>query len=136
MAAVRPAPRRSGSVEDDLLGVAKPSGRRRSTAAVPEPDLPDQLDDSDVLKVLRSHRGDVRRCLDKQASKDPSLGGTMTVELLIRRSGRPKGVRVQEDKFKRSAAGTCMVAAVKRWRFPKFSGAPMPLDFPVRVRAR
>lgn len=59
----------------------------------------------------------------------------MTVELLIRRSGRPKSVRIREDRFKRAAVGTCMVAAVKRWRFPKFSGKAMPVDFPVRVRA-
>jgi len=130
-----PPPARPASVEADLLGAAAPTQRRRP-APEPEPALPDQLDDSDVLKVLRSNRGDVRRCLEKQASADPSLEGTMTVELVIRRSGRPKGVRVREDKFKRSAVGTCMVSAVKRWRFPKFSGAAMPLDFPVRVRAR
>lgn len=136
VAEVKPAPRprRGGSVEDDLLGAAKPKKMRREVE--PEPALPDQLDDADVLKVLRSKRGDVRRCLEKQASADPSLEGTMTLELIIRRSGRPKGVKVREDKFKRSAVGTCLVAAVKRWRFPKFSGASMPLDFPVRVRAR
>lgn len=129
-----PPPPRGDSVEADLLGVAKPP--RRRAAPEPEPRLPEQLDDADVLEVLRSKRGDVRRCLEKQAEADPTLAGTMTVELVIRRSGRPKGVRVREDRFKRAVVGTCMVAAVKRWRFPKFSGAAMPLDFPVRVRGR
>ncbi len=129
------ARRRSGSSEDDLLGAAAPR-RRRPRVVETEPELQDQLDDSDVLSVLRSNRRDVKRCLKAQASADPSLEGTMTVELVIRRSGRPKGVRVREDKFKRSAVGTCMRSAVKKWRFPKFSGKAMPLDFPVRVRAR
>jgi|GEM_PF-1784230 len=132
-AAPPPPPKRSGSTEDDLLGAAAPA-RKRPTVA-PEPDLPEQLDDSDVFGVLRSHKNDVKRCLKAQASADPSLEGTMTVELLIRRSGRPKSVRIREDRFKRAAVGTCMVAAVKRWRFPKFSGKAMPVDFPVRVRA-
>jgi predicted Zn finger-like uncharacterized protein len=122
------------SVEDDLLGVAKT--RPKAAAEPAKKALPDKLDDSDVLGVLRSNRGDVQRCLKAQADADPSLEGTMTVELVIRPSGRTKDVRVRPDKFKRTAVGECMVAAVKKWSFPQFSGAPMPLDFPVRVRGQ
>jgi hypothetical protein len=54
----------------------------------------------------------------------------------VQRTGATNQVAVSPDKFKGAVAGKCVSGAVKNWKFPKFSGAPMPLDFPVKVQAR
>jgi hypothetical protein len=125
--------RRARTDEDDLLG-AVPENRRRVAPPPSEPDLPRQLDDSDVLGVLRKNRNDVRNCLVKQKAADPSLDGTMTVKIVIKKTGRPSRVTVAPSKFKSSVVGKCVASEVKGWRFPKFSGPNMPIDFPVHVR--
>ena len=64
------------------------------------------------------------------------LEGKMLVKLVIQKNGRPKRISVSPSKFKSSVVGRCVVRAVKRWRFPRFSGRNMPVDFPVNVRGR
>lgn len=131
-----PARRRTSSDDTaDLLGAA-PASRRRLPPPPPESDVPKQLDDSDVLGVLRKNAGAVRTCLKKQAAADPALDGTMTVKMVITRSGRTRRVSVSPDKFKSAVIGKCVSSSVKGWRFPKFSGPNMPIDFPVTVRGR
>ncbi len=133
-----PPPTRRRTTSDDtadLLGAA-PASRRRLPPPPPESDVPRQLDDSDVLGVLRKNAGAVRTCLKKQAAADPALDGTMTVKMVITRSGRTRRVSVSPDKFKSAVIGKCVSSSVKGWRFPKFSGPNMPIDFPVTVRGR
>jgi predicted Zn finger-like uncharacterized protein len=138
----RPAPERPAPApqevkrpveEEDLLGAS----RKKKPEPEPEPEvasLPRQLDDSDILGVIRDHRGDVRSCLDKQEASGSSLDGTMTVKMVIQKDGTPSRITVTPDEFKASVVGKCVVTAVARWRFPAFSGPTMPVDFPVRVK--
>ncbi len=74
--------------------------------------------------------------LEKQASTDPSLEGTMTVEILVQSSGIPSQITTGPDKFKNSVVSECVVTAVRNWKFPTFSGRAMNIDFPVLVRAQ
>jgi predicted Zn finger-like uncharacterized protein len=138
---VRPAPERPAPApqevkrpveEEDLLGASK----KKKVEPEPEPEaaLPRQLDDADILGVIRDHRGDVRGCLDKQEASGSSLDGTMTVKMVIQKDGTPSRITVTPDEFKASVVGKCVVTAVARWRFPAFSGPTMPVDFPVRVK--
>ncbi|MBK6684916.1 MAG: zinc-ribbon domain-containing protein [Deltaproteobacteria bacterium] len=122
------------SEEDDLLGAS--TQKKRLPQAAESSDLPRQLDDSDILGVLRKNRDDVRGCLDKQASADPTLDGTMTIKAVIEKGGQAKRVTISPDKFKSSAVGKCVSAAVQRWKFPQFTGPAIPIDFPVHVRGR
>lgn len=122
------------SEEDDLLGAS--TQKKRLPQATESNDLPKQLDDSDILGVLRKNRDDVRGCLDKQASADPTLDGTMTIKAVIEKTGQAKRITISPDKFKNSAVGKCVSAAVQRWKFPQFTGPAIPIDFPVHVRGR
>ncbi|MBK8012817.1 MAG: AgmX/PglI C-terminal domain-containing protein [Deltaproteobacteria bacterium] len=98
--------------------------------------MPRQLDDSDVLGSIRKYRKDVQTCLEKQASADPSVQGRMIIKMVIQRNGQPSRVTVQPDRFAASVVGKCMQRSVARWRFPRFSGPSMPVDFPVLVRGQ
>jgi hypothetical protein len=127
-----PPPSKPVSEEDDLLGPAKRRPPRVTESVQPEA-MPAQLDDGDVLKVMRNHKEAIKTCLTKQKTADPSLDGTMTVAYVIEGSGKTKRWTVSPDKFKASVVGKCVVDSVKTWTFPQFSGHAMPVDFPVKV---
>ncbi len=130
----RPKPRQV-SGEDDLLAVAGGnSRRRRRPTPEPEPDLPRQLDESDIFSVLRKNGRQVRACIKKQQKADPDLTGRMAVSMVIQKSGRPMRIKVSPEKFRGSVAARCLTSSARRWRFPKFSGPKMPIDFPVTLK--
>lgn len=140
---VAAAPRKSPErVEaDDLLAEgdragSKPAPRAAAAAEPAGEDVPEQLEETDILRVLRKYKADINACKEKQAKDDPGLEGVMTVNLVVLKTGRTSQPTVAPDKFKNSAVGKCVVNSVKGWKFPQFSGRPMPIDFPVPVRGR
>ncbi len=125
-------PHREPTDVDDLLapGEQRPS---RRTAAIEE-DTPRQLDDGDILKVLRNNRKAIIDCVKKQQASDGSVSGTMMVNMVITKAGQATRITVSPDRYTRTVAGKCVSSAVKSWKFPHFSGPNMPIDFPVRIR--
>lgn len=91
----------------------------------------DQLSDEDVLRTLRAHRSDVDSC---RSTAEPSLEGVVTVSFLVHGDGRVSNVKMSPDRFKGTRLETCLLATVQRWTFGKFSGRPVPVDFPVTLR--
>jgi predicted Zn finger-like uncharacterized protein len=112
----------TGEGDDDLL----PSGAHSN--------LPAQLDDLDILKVLKTNRGQIQSCLSKQTAADPSIRGEMKVRFVVERTGKTRRVEITPSTLSGQVVGRCVHDAVGGWAFPRFSGAPMPVDFPVYVR--
>lgn len=124
---------KSASGDEELLGAA---GKKRRVVAEESSAIPKQLEDSDILGVMRHHTEAIKACHQKQKSADPALEGVMTVNFVIEGNGKTKRWAVSPDKFKSALIGKCVIDAVKGWTFPAFSGRPMPVDFPVRVRGK
>lgn len=127
-----PTRRPNRLVEDDMLE-AVPRRRRPAPNALQMP-LRQQLDDAQVLAVLRKNRNAVRDCIKRHATSDDEWSGTLTVKMVIRKTGRPSDVRILPMSAKDTVAGKCLVEATSKFRFPKFDGPSMPIDFPVHVR--
>lgn len=117
----------------DLLAVSTKPAR---SAAKADPALPEQLEDSDIFRVLRQHKSEIRKCRKRQKEVDPNLEGVMKVKFTIQKTGRTSSHTVSPDKFSSSVVGKCVLASVRNWRFPRFTGRPLPLDFPVRMGSR
>lgn len=128
--ATRKIPR--GEADDEAL-LGDFGRRRRRVEPAADPGLPRQLDDTDVLSVMRRNGGDVKRCLEAHEATGQGPHGRMEVRFVIRRNGETKRVVVGPSKFRSSGIGKCMVGSVSKWRFPRFTGDPMPIDFPVHV---
>ncbi|MEM1026111.1 MAG: AgmX/PglI C-terminal domain-containing protein [Myxococcota bacterium] len=112
---------------DDLLGGAKaPGGGSNALPRVP--------DDGDVFNAIRRHGGEVRGCVAQQMREDPSLKGRMQVKLRIAGTGKVMSVSVSPAQFRDAPVGRCMQRSAKSWRFPRFSGPPFPVEFPVPVQ--
>ncbi len=124
-----PKPSAKSSSRSDRVDPLEALGERDARR-----DLPEQLDDVEVLSVLKRHKRHVMACLTQQKKADPGVRGKLTVKFVIQRSGRTKKVRVLPSKFASKVVGRCLIKSVKTWKFPRFRGRPIPVDFPVAVR--
>lgn len=84
--------------------------------------------------MIVNNKEDVQRCMAEQRKADPTLQGQMTVSMQLSGDGRPRRVTVVPAQFRDAPVGRCLIRSVKAWRFPRFSGAPIPIDFPVILR--
>ena len=99
-------------------------------------DLPEQLSDAEIFRVLRKNKKDIRRCQSEQRSADPSVEGVMSVKFTILRNGRTDKHHVEPGRFQGTVLADCVITSLRKWRFPQFSGRPLRLDFPVRMGSR
>jgi predicted Zn finger-like uncharacterized protein len=91
-------------------------------------DVKDKLSKSDILVVVKQNIGSIKRCFTSNGVND-----TVKMEWKISKSGRTSGVRVLTPKYAGTPMGRCMTNAVKRFKFPKYSGAaPPPIKFPFK----
>ncbi|MBI2378682.1 MAG: zinc-ribbon domain-containing protein [Deltaproteobacteria bacterium] len=130
-------PRRTPEPDVDSLdpdALLEGASRRTRRPVVEDSDaVPSQLAEDDILRELRKHKDEIRDCIEKQRRSDPRLEGKMTMKFVLLNSGRTSEHNVQPVKFDGSVLGKCIVDSVRKWRFPKFSGKPMPIEFPVSL---
>ena len=135
--APRAKPKRGGTDEvDDLLAGLEGGGTKKSRsrrAAQPKPadepapsNLPERLGRSQILTVVRRNARNIQRC----KSEDADASGTVSVMVVIARSGVVDSARVTGGKFKGTAVGSCVERTVKTYRFPAFSGDPLTVNLP------
>jgi len=77
------------------------------------------LDLQIVRRIVRAHINEIRYCYNQGLSKDPNLGGIVTVDFQILGTGKVGDGKVLKSTVPDAAVGACMVVAVKRWSFPK-----------------
>jgi hypothetical protein len=79
------------------------------------------LSSSNVAAVFRRREGDIRRCYERGLARNPSLGGRLVIQLTVGDGGRVDDVTLRENELG-SDVGTCVVGALRRWRFDAPSG--------------
>lgn len=108
---------------DDAIGGKQPADapKKKAEAAAPKSDLPDQLNMNQIREAMNKVKGRVAACYDQF-----QVEGMANVGFTIKGSGKIGGVSIR-GKFRGTDTGDCVVKAVKRARFPKFSGKPMTI---------
>jgi hypothetical protein len=71
-----------------------------------------------IDKVIRSHSGDIDRCLGKDRNERVSAA-RVTVQWTFAPSGRVTTAKVLDSTIRSAAAHDCLLAAVKLWTFGK-----------------
>ena len=94
--------------------------------------LPEQLGQGDIMSVVAGHKGQIVGCINKQRASGGDSSGVVKMHWVIQRSGGVSGVSVVGSEFRSAPIGKCMTGTIRGWRFPQFSGAPMPIDFPFK----
>jgi hypothetical protein len=109
---------------DEGGGKAKKAKKAKKDKPAPASNLPKQLNMNQIRRSMSKVKGLVQSCYDKH-----QVEGRANVKLTITPKGKPTNVRVK-GKFFGTDTGACVARAVKRARFPKFSGAPMAISYP------
>jgi len=130
--------------EDDDF---EPTPKRRPKKAEPLPPppkatpkgkpLPDTLDKSTVLAVIKRGLPKIKKCAQEQGSRDRSrVVKKIILGFTIERNGQVTDVSVGPEKVKGSYLEACVKRAVKKWRYPKFFGESIKIKLPLPVAVR
>lgn len=117
-----PSDERVASVLDSIRGGSEPA--RPAAAAAAQPSLPQSLQREDVQATIRRYQARVARC--RPASAEPQR---YVSSFVIQPSGSVTNVSVDPS----DDVGTCLSGVVRDFQFPRFSGDPMPVQYPFRL---
>ena len=130
-AVAKPAARGKGKDDlDNLIDTAigsegKAAAKAKKSAASPAPapgsNLPEQLTMNEISTGMGKIKGLVQACYDQY-----QVEGMAKVNFTIGGDGTVKDVAIK-GKFFGTDTGTCVAGAVKKARFPKFSGKKMTI---------
>jgi hypothetical protein len=130
--APEPRERRGNNLDalmDEVVGgsPAKSTAKQASSEGSTDSSLPEAPSRDDVKTALQGVSGAVRGC-----KKDE--GGTATVDVVFSgKTGRATSASVASGPFKGTPVGSCIEAAVKRARLPRFKQSSFKVTFPYRL---
>lgn len=87
-----------------------------------------------IREVVRRHRPELSFCYERGRARDPSLAGQLRVEWRVGADGAVIDARAVENSLPDDLVTTCVLAAVRRWRFP--TADPLTVRYPFVFRVR
>ncbi|HVI04338.1 MAG TPA: AgmX/PglI C-terminal domain-containing protein, partial [Enhygromyxa sp.] len=114
-------------------------GKRKEKApivGVADGKVDGDIDKDLIRRIVRSHINEVRSCYNAGLTRDPNLGGRVTIQFSIVGNGKVSTSVVQENTTRDSEVGNCIAKAVKRWKFPRVNnGGTALVSYPFRLTA-
>jgi len=80
------------------------------------------LDKDVIAKVIKRHQHEIKYCYETELNKNPSLAGKVAVAFTIDPAGAVADASVTETTLNNSTAENCMLARIRRWKFPEPKG--------------
>ncbi|MEW5737754.1 MAG: AgmX/PglI C-terminal domain-containing protein [Myxococcota bacterium] len=90
----------------------------------------DGLSREEVLRVVRRHQSEIRFCYESALQRQPSLSGKVSVRWVIAPSGEVAVAEISEATLDSVDVQACMLARVRRWRFPSHGSGQVVVTFP------
>ena len=88
------------------------------------------IDRNAVAKVINSHFQEVRSCYERALLKEPGLSGKAVLEWTISISGNVTTVRTKTSSLRNAAVESCILRAIKTWKFPPAKGGSVIITYP------
>lgn len=117
----------------DLFGDKRKTEKKLKdpkVTSISAPDLPDGLTYEVLMKQINENSSAMKLCIAQAMRANERLSGRMDVSMTISANGRVSASKVKTARFRNSVIGECTVKTVKRWRFPRFNGEPITVEFP------
>lgn len=114
---------------DALLDFEDEGGSKGSSGG-----LPKTLTQEQILEVVKANIGRIKSCMAGQAERDSSVKGKLVIGWEIQSNGKTRSVQIKSPQFKGTYIGTCLASVVSDFTFPKFSGPPIPIEFPFNIK--
>lgn len=93
-----------------------------------KPAVPLTLDT--IRDVVHEHRAQIRQCYEASASRKKNVSGKLVVHFVIGDDGKVSESSIKETTLEDEGLKTCVVSAVKGWKFPKPKHGPAAINFP------
>ena len=116
---------------------AKPAKSKLSVYVPPAPgaaNMPDRLEQSDIMSVVLQNKPSIVSCVQEQKKREPGSGGNLVVRWSILPSGKVANVQLapQSTELKGTYMATCISGLVKSFSFPRHKTQGDPIDFPFK----
>lgn len=109
---------------------ASPAAAPSAPAAAPA-----TLDKAQVEAVIATHKADIERCRDQHVAAGPLPADAGVLSFDLRPTGRVSEPKLDE-KLGGTAFATCLTEAARGWRFPVFTGDPIPVQYPFELKVK
>jgi serine/threonine-protein kinase len=106
---------------DELLGKPKKK-KKKVTVSEGAPVVVGSLDREVIVRVVRSHRAEVRRCAEPRSARAPDAQGKLTLKVTINGEGDVSAAAAAESTLQRPDVEQCLLQAARGWKFPKPKG--------------
>lgn len=84
-----------------------------------------------VEAVVRRNSGQLLFCYEKALQANPSLRGRLTLDWIVGPTGSVRSVEVASSSLKAKSVENCVVASVKKWKFPRpVGGVNVDVSYP------
>jgi len=83
-----------------------------------------------VAKVINDHMDEVNACYESALVNDSNLLGRIEFEWTILQSGDVGDVKIKSSTVKSSQLHSCIISAIKGWKFPKPNGTDVIVSYP------
>lgn len=75
-----------------------------------------------IAKVIKRHQNEIKFCYEQELQKTPDLSGKVAVLFTIDPTGSVSEANVSESSMGSANAENCMLARIRRWKFPEPQG--------------
>lgn len=117
------AGRGGGSVGDKLGSLMVP--------AFNDSEVNGGLTRAQVEAVVRRNSGQLLYCYEKALQASPNLRGRMTLDWVVGPQGQVRSVSVASSSLRTKSVENCVVASVKKWKFPRpVGGVNVDISYP------
>ncbi len=107
-------------------------GAMRSDESVRETAAPYSRDT--LVRIVRAHRGELRRCYDHGLATRPDLDGAIEARWTIAADGSVSAASADSDTIGMPSVRECVLARLRQWQFPApEGGAPVEVTYPFRM---
>lgn len=100
-----------------------PSGQKRMAEQ-------GHLSREQITKVINENLRGVQNCYERNLLKEPGLSGKVVMEWTISTSGHVAVVRTKQNTMHNQAVPMCIMARIKRWKFPRPEGGKVVVSYP------
>jgi hypothetical protein len=90
-----------------------------------------------VIRVLRASKTSLRPCYDRALKRDSGLHHrklVLSLALKVKPAGSPDDITLGPNYDDQMI--DCMKKAVRRWRFPTFTGTPVGVETPLTFQPK
>jgi TonB family protein len=75
-----------------------------------------------IARVIRQHQSEIKFCYEQELQKTADLAGKVAVMFTIDPAGAVADANVSESSLASPSAESCMLARIRRWKFPEPEG--------------